>query len=316
MSGGAQIFRHDGATWTLEQTFSGPAGNCYGCALSLSSDVLVIGAQGDDTICPPFGNSGLVFVYRFNGTQWSLEQTLSPDDAACSRDFGKSVAVSADRIIATAPGVVLGGPFPRAYIFEYDPLTGRMSKAAPAWDDGRLATKPVKPAGPWRQVAALPPQGGQYGARPRSAAIQGDLAAVGAFSTGLVPPPPGGRAYIYQRSAEGAWTEIHTLIPQPSPTSNFFGGSVWIDQGRAIVGAHGEDMQNGAAYIFNLEASPADFNCDGVVNGLDLGNLLANWSIPPDTPGCFGDSPCSADLNSDGLVNGLDLGILLANWTL
>ena len=63
--------------------------------------------------------------------------------------------------------------------------------------------------------------------------------------------------------------------------------------------------------------NPADINGDGVVNGLDLGILLANWSIPPGSPGCGGASGgCPADLNGDGLVDGLDLGILLASWTL
>jgi hypothetical protein len=60
----------------------------------------------------------------------------------------------------------------------------------------------------------------------------------------------------------------------------------------------------------------ADLNCDTVVNGLDLGILLINWSIPPGAPGCGGALPCASDLNGDGQVNGLDLGILLANWTL
>ena len=59
-----------------------------------------------------------------------------------------------------------------------------------------------------------------------------------------------------------------------------------------------------------------DLTGDGIVDGLDLGNLLANWSIPAGTPGCGGAKPCPADINGDGVVDGLDLGILLANWTL
>jgi thermitase len=59
-----------------------------------------------------------------------------------------------------------------------------------------------------------------------------------------------------------------------------------------------------------------DFNADGFVNGLDLGILLANWSIPPGSPGCSGTIPCAPDLNADGVVNGLDLGILLGNWSM
>lgn len=49
-----------------------------------------------------------------------------------------------------------------------------------------------------------------------------------------------------------------------------------------------------------------DINQDGLVNGADLGELLAVWGTF-----CTG---CAGDLNNDGAVNGADLGILLANW--
>jgi streptogramin lyase len=53
------------------------------------------------------------------------------------------------------------------------------------------------------------------------------------------------------------------------------------------------------------DLSPADLNGDGVVDGLDLGSLLAQWG-----------TASAADLNGDGVVNGLDLGMLLASWTI
>lgn len=49
-----------------------------------------------------------------------------------------------------------------------------------------------------------------------------------------------------------------------------------------------------------------DLNEDDIVNGADLGTLLASWG----TTGCD-----IADLNGDGTVNGSDLGILLGAWT-
>ncbi len=49
-----------------------------------------------------------------------------------------------------------------------------------------------------------------------------------------------------------------------------------------------------------------DLNGDGIVNGADMGLLLAQWGP------CAG---CDADLNGDGIVNGADMGLLLANWT-
>jgi choice-of-anchor B domain-containing protein len=51
-------------------------------------------------------------------------------------------------------------------------------------------------------------------------------------------------------------------------------------------------------------ARPADLNGDGVVDGNDLGVLLADW-------GTVGGP---ADLNGDGIVDGNDLGQLLADW--
>lgn len=54
-----------------------------------------------------------------------------------------------------------------------------------------------------------------------------------------------------------------------------------------------------------LPTSPADLNQNGIVNGADLGFMLAEWGA------CDG---CIADLNQDGLVNGADLGLLLAAW--
>lgn len=51
---------------------------------------------------------------------------------------------------------------------------------------------------------------------------------------------------------------------------------------------------------------PGDLYRNGVVNGADLGILLAEWGeITPTT---------TADLNRDGAVDGSDLGILLSNW--
>lgn len=48
---------------------------------------------------------------------------------------------------------------------------------------------------------------------------------------------------------------------------------------------------------------PADLNDDGVVNGADMGLLIAAWGTSD-----------SGDINSDGVVNGADMGLLIAAW--
>lgn len=47
---------------------------------------------------------------------------------------------------------------------------------------------------------------------------------------------------------------------------------------------------------------PADLNCDGEVDGIDLGQVLAGWGGP------------SGDTNGDGDTDGIDLGAVLASW--
>ena len=52
-----------------------------------------------------------------------------------------------------------------------------------------------------------------------------------------------------------------------------------------------------------------DLDCNGIVDGADLGLLLSHWGLcPGGTPGCFG------DLDNNGVVNGADLGFLMGNW--
>ena len=59
--------------------------------------------------------------------------------------------------------------------------------------------------------------------------------------------------------------------------------------------------------VFEEGGGPAaDFNGDGLVNGADVGLLLAAWGP------CDG---CPEDLDDNGVVNGADLGLLLAEWT-
>jgi hypothetical protein len=52
-----------------------------------------------------------------------------------------------------------------------------------------------------------------------------------------------------------------------------------------------------------------DVYVDGIINGGDLGVLLAYWG-----PTTSAAASIACDLNVDGLVNGSDLGILLASW--
>ena len=81
-----------------------------------------------------------------------------------------------------------------------------------------------------------------------------------------------------------------------------------------IVGTMDIDPGVGTTLRAVLLICSGDLNEDGSVNGLDLGIVLANWSIPATAPGCGGTTPCVADIDCDGLVGGINLGIVLGQW--
>ena len=61
------------------------------------------------------------------------------------------------------------------------------------------------------------------------------------------------------------------------------------------------------SYVWNFEIYidvQGDINGDGMVDGTDLGILLAHW----------GTEDRRSDLNNDGIVDSADLTILLAHW--
>ena len=51
---------------------------------------------------------------------------------------------------------------------------------------------------------------------------------------------------------------------------------------------------------------PADLNCDGFVNGVDLSLVLGNWGT---------DGKSGGDVTGDGNVDGQDIASVLASWT-
>ena len=53
------------------------------------------------------------------------------------------------------------------------------------------------------------------------------------------------------------------------------------------------------------DSLPGDINGDGLVDGIDIAQVLAYW----------GTADTGADVNGDGLVNGADLTVILASWT-
>jgi hypothetical protein len=86
----------------------------------------------------------------------------------------------------------------------------------------------------------------------------------------------------------------------------------FVDYGQILDGSLIDENGNGVPDCCEqglscISCSACDLNPTSIVDGADLGALLAFWGpVSPAFP--------RADINRDGFVNGADLGILLANW--
>ena len=81
-----------------------------------------------------------------------------------------------------------------------------------------------------------------------------------------------------------------------------------VDYGQILQGQIADTNTNGIPDICEgPTCHDIDLNLNGIVDGGDLGILLAFWgTVSPAFP--------RADINGDGLVNGADLGIMLSFW--
>ena len=126
--GSAYIFKRTGSTWAQQAKIlssDGVALDQFGFSVSISGDYVVVGSPFQDL---PFISAGAVYIFKRNGIVWTEEKKLSAPDATASDQFGCSVAVSGEYIIAGAKTADVTSTCPgthttqgKAYIFRLQP---------------------------------------------------------------------------------------------------------------------------------------------------------------------------------------------------
>jgi len=286
-AGAAWVFRYNGSQWVEEQKLlasDGAEGYFFGSwqAVDVHGDFIAIGAHGHMGLNPPKNpplslDAGVVYIFHYDGKSWNESQILaplSPQSMDKHTSFGKALGIHGNRL-------VVGNPNPNQFsAFDYQ------------YDASRNA---------WvLQEQIMPPDGALADGWGKAISIENDTMLIGDWLSNL-----GGAAFIYQLDNNNLWQVEQTLYPEPNDWGNMFGRDVALDNGRAIIGANGEDQQSGAAYMFNINTPTGDLNCDGTIGVIDLLQLLASWGACND---------CSADINASGAVDTNDLLTLLANW--
>ena len=246
-TGDSALYIYDGAWKKVTQTaVPGPAdwtaaaqqaklvasdaqtGDEFGYSVDISSDTLVVGAYKEDT---GGTTAGAAYVFTRSGTSWSQQAKIQSSDVQADDQFGRSVAIDGDTMVAGAPNEDTGS-----------------SNAGAAYVFTRSGTT-------WSQQAKIQASDAQasdffgYGA----VAIDGDTLVVGAFGedTG---GSSSGALYVFTRSGT-SWSQQAKLVASDAQASDYLGRgfSIGISGDTVVAGAYREDAGGtdaGAAYVF------------------------------------------------------------------
>ena len=264
------------------QAPDGRTGDQFGSDVAISGDVLVIGAEFDNTTSGP--KSGSVYTFRRNGFSWVFEDKLRPADSGTNKRFGNSVALDGDTLVVGS--VDRFDTMPRAgsvYVFRFDGTDWIEEAKLRANDpmsytffgssvdiDGDTLIVGTDQDGPgsayifrhdgtsWAQEAKLIPSD----STPRDSfglavAIEGDTAVIGAPTEDHAQPGwddcNAGAAYTFERAGT-TWTETAKLISSDGACQDIFGFDVSIHTERILIGAPRKTVdgffRSGAAYLF------------------------------------------------------------------
>ena len=221
--GAAYIFHRSGTTWTQQAKLTASdasSGDLFGYSVSISGEYAIVGAQGYNT------GAGCAYIFHRSGTTWSQQTQLTASDAVASDRFGSSLSIDGDYAIVGAPKDQSSG-YGSAYIFY------------------RSGTS-------WSQQAQLSASVSVYQDDfGFSVDIDEDYAVVGSDH---YYPGGTGLAFIYHRSGT-TWTEQTVLSASDAANGDDFGVSVTIDGDYVIVGADGNELATGSAYVFHRSGS-------------------------------------------------------------
>ena len=180
-AGSAYVYLFDGTDWILNtQLFASDGeggstplrGDRFGWSVSASTNVVIIGASGDNTSSGV--DAGSAYVFRKNGINWVEEAHLFASGGSASEYYGRAVSISGNTAIIGAQGDDGGGTTPAsAYIYRFDGAT-------------------------WNEEAHLMANNGaSFDNFGSSVSINGDVAIVGAAQPDA-PGNPSGSAFIYR----------------------------------------------------------------------------------------------------------------------
>jgi hypothetical protein len=240
----------------------------FGGALSVSGDLLAVGAPWEDSAAHQINgdlldnsasSAGAVYTYHRQGATWSYDAYLKPDNTDAGDEFGHAVSASGDY-------VAVGAPYESSASRVAN--TGESDNSAPA--AGAVYIFQHTAIG-WSQQAYLKAPNADAGDQFGSAVVLvDDLLLVSAPGEASAATGVGGdqsdnsvsgngAVYAFRRQGDGRWTlEAYLKSGQPHANDNFGGDSTHApisSDGRVLeVAASGsskiwEFTRNGGSWV-------------------------------------------------------------------
>lgn len=291
--GSAYIFVRNGTTWAQQAKLTandGATDDYFGNSVAISSNTVIIGSAGDDIGANT--NQGSAYVFNRSGTTWTQQTKLTANDGTEDDYFGVSVDIT-----NTISGTI-------AVVGAWRNDIGQNLGQGSAYVFNRSQI------GAWSQTQKLiAADGGNndgFGVSVSIVSVTGSAIAIGArFANNR------GAAYIFKR-VNSVWTEQQKLTASDGASGDSFGNSVAISGETAIVGANsaniGSNVDEGAAYVFDIGSTAFDFDGDGKTdigifrpsNGQWWINRSGDNSTFATTFGVNSDRIMPADYDGDG----------------
>ncbi len=266
-SGAAYVFTRSGTTWTQQAYLkaSNPgAGDYFGGHVDIDGDTIIVSAHYEDSSASGvngdpnnngISNSGAAYVFTRNGTTWTQQAYLKSSNPGELDTFGASVAVSGDTVVVGATE-------------EDSDATGVNGDPNDNGFQNGAVYVFTRSGTTWMQQAYLKGSNtGQFDGFGYAVAINGDDLVVGtpyeqSNAIGVNASLSGGSGtqsdnsaddsgavYVFNRSGT-TWSQQAYLKPSATQTGDFFGHALDIVGNTVVVGAVGDDNNQGTAFIF------------------------------------------------------------------
>lgn len=232
-TGAAYVFRRNGTVWTEEQKLKASdeqAESSFGLSVSINGQTIAVGSPSASS--PETQFCGAVYAFVNNGSGWQQQAKITPNNTMPNQQFGFTVSISGDTIVAAAPGEVIGAPSVEAQNVRSKGAVYIFDRTGTSWG---------------HQKRFFERDTNRTGGFAVRAAIDGDTIIVGdpTYDAGARFT---GAVYVFERNGNG-WTLKYTLAADDGEFLQVMGLSIAIS-GDTVIAGTSSQFSLPAVYIF------------------------------------------------------------------